>query len=78
MKHYLMAAVEAYQNICETAIGNIAALKQVATPFVAEYQLAARAQAPCAQGPCPPCEWCGHTFPDENMCRYECYADIKK
>lgn len=77
MKHYLMTTVEAYQKICETATGNRAALKKVATPFVEEDQRAARAEAPCAQGPCIRCEWCGHTFPDDKKCRYECYADIK-
>ena len=65
MTHYLMTAVEAYQKICETATGNRAALKKVATPFLGEYQLAARAKAPCAQGPCMLCKWCGHTFPDD-------------
>lgn len=34
MTHYLMTAVEAYQKICETATGKIAALKKVATPLV--------------------------------------------
>lgn len=78
MKHYLMTTVEAYQKICETATGNISALKKVATPFVEEDQLAARTNAPCAQGPCILCEWCGHTFPDNKRCRYECYTDIIK
>lgn len=78
MKHYLMTTVEAYQKMCETATGKIAARKTVATASVEEDQLAARAKAPCAQGPCILCEWSGHTFPDDNQCRYECYTDVNK
>ena len=78
MKDYVVSTVEAYQKVCETATGKRAALKKVATPFVEEDQLLARAKAPCAQGPCILCEWCGHTFPDDEKCKYACYADIKK
>lgn len=78
MNDYLMSTVEAYQKICATATGKRAALKTVATPFVEEDQLAARANAPYAQGPCLLCKWREHTFPDEKKCRCECYADIKK
>ena len=49
MQHYLTTAVEAYQKVCITATGKRAALKTVATPFVEEDQLAARAKAPHAQ-----------------------------
>ena len=52
MKDYLISTVEAYQKICETATGKISALNKDTTPFVEGYQLAARAKAPCAQGPC--------------------------
>lgn len=62
MKHYLTTAVEAYQKVCITATGKRAALKKVATPFVEEDQLAARAKAPCAEGPCIQCEWCVRAY----------------
>ena len=50
MKHYRTTAVEAYQKVCITATGKRAALTKVATPFVEEDQLAARAIAPLRRG----------------------------
>ena len=78
MKRYLMNVVEAYQKVCQTATGKNATLKRVATPVVEEDQLAARSKAPCASGPCIRCEWCGHTFPDNERCKYASYTDVKR
>ena len=50
MTHYLTTAVEAYQKVCITATGKRAALKKVATPFVEEDQLAAKAKALMCRG----------------------------
>lgn len=43
-----------------------------------ENQTMSVAKVPNASGPCIPCEWCGHTFPDSEDCNHDGYAAAKK
>lgn len=52
MQSYLGTSIEAHQNVCEAATGTRTTLNTRGNPFVEEDQVAAHANAPCAQGPC--------------------------
>lgn len=73
-----MSSVALYQTVCMTATGKEATLRTVATPFIEDEPARALAKAPTAKGPCIECEWCGHTLPDDDRYKNECYDHIKR
>lgn len=78
MRYYLISSISIYHNICVTATGKEATLRNMTTPFIEEDQQRALAKAPVAKSPCIDCDGCGHTFPDDNTYKYAGYDQIKK
>lgn len=78
MKDCLNSSVDLYQNVCTTATGKEATLKKVVTPCVDEDQTLTKAKMPFTGGPCVLCEWCGHTYPNSDDCKYHMYDAVKK